>query len=238
MIAKAIDKILELYRPALVKAENGHEYSTVSIKRVDSTLRATPITVSTLSSVVDYIALCGDNLKDIPYYIHVVSPTRVELISALDEDRERETIIVAEAETPLIPFGRYLDNETMLITLQSVFVDDPDTDRAALLKFAGTVKSNTVRDYNDDGVTQQATIKHGVSSMAQAIVPSPCKLRPYRTFREIEQPASQFIFRMKDTGSGVESALIEADGGAWRIEAKETIRKYIADRIENCTVMA
>ena len=230
MIAKAIDKILGLAHPVVI-AVNGEHYSTIPLTRMHTDLRAEPLEVATLTSIVRYIKEFKETFKGTPLLIHVVSPTRVDLTSALDGDRKRETLMIAKAEVPTIPFGRYIDNEKMLITVQSMFIDDPETDRAAVLKFAGTVTTGSVKEYGDDGVTQTATIKQGVASKATAIVPSPCVLRPFRTFAEVEQPASKFIFRMRDDRDEVEAALFEADGGAWQNEARENIRRYLDNQV-------
>lgn len=61
-------------------------------------------------------------------------------------------------------------------------------DRDLILKFAGTVENGTIAQYGDDGVTQKATVKTGIASKGDAIVPNPVRLRPYRTFIEVEQP--------------------------------------------------
>lgn len=66
-----------------------------------------------------------------------------------------------------------------------------------------------------------------------AIVPNPVKLKPYRTFLEVDQPVSEFIFRMKqDKYDGVLCALFEADGGAWKMEATERIKKYLESELK------
>lgn len=112
-------------------------------------------------------------------------------------------------------------------------IDDTATDRALLLKFAGTVESGTLAEYGDDGVTQKATVKTGIASKGDAIVPNPVKLKPYRTFLEVDQPVSEFIFRMKqDKYDGVLCALFEADGGAWKMEATERIKKYLESELK------
>ena len=60
------------------------------------------------------------------------------------------------------------------------------------------------------------------------IVPSPCTLRPYRTFVEIDQPTSRFIFRMEQgREQTVNAAIIEADGGAWKLKAIQNIIDYL-----------
>ena len=58
------------------------------------------------------------------------------------------------------------------------------------------------------------------------------KLKPYRTFTEVEQPESDFIFRMKDMGS-VCCALFEADGGAWRNVAMHNIKAYLQEQLKH-----
>ena len=117
--------------------------------------------------------------------------------------------------------------------LQSVFQDGDDRD--LLLRFAGTVENGTVTQYGDDGVSQKATIKTGIASKGDALVPNPVKLRPFRTFLDVEQPESQFIFRMRDNEryGGVDCALYEADGGAWKIQAMKKIKDYLEYELSN-----
>ncbi|MEG2294316.1 MAG: hypothetical protein RR936_08180 [Carnobacterium sp.] len=49
-------------------------------------------------------------------------------------------------------------------------------------------------------------------------------MQPYRTFLEVPQPESAFIFRLDDEGR---CALFEADGGLWKNEAILNVRKYL-----------
>lgn len=236
MNAEAIEKIRSISQPVIVTVDQDR-FSTIPLKRIPKELNADPLEVSTLSSLVQYILQFKETYKPIPLLVHIVSHTRVELITALDRDRNRETLIVAKADTPRIPFDTFIDNEKMLIAVQSMFIDDPDTDRAAVLKFAGTVTNGSIKEYGDDGITQKATIKQGVASKAEAIVPSPCRLRPFRTFIEVRQPESQFIFRMRERGNDqIESALYEADGGAWKLEAKENIKNYLSIQLKDADV--
>lgn len=119
--------------------------------------------------------------------------------------------------------------------MQSKFIDTaPDaTDKELLLKFVGTVESGTVAEYGDDGISQKATVKTGIASKENVIVPSPVLLVPYRTFVEVEQPGSEFIFRVKDDKyDGVQCALFEADGGAWEIAAMDGIKTYLEEQLQ------
>lgn len=225
MIKKAIEYIVDLAKPN-TQTVNGHFYSDKSLYRISYNPKADPIEMNTLSSLVDYIKANIDEMEFAKMIIHVQSPTRIELYSALDEDRNRECLVRVNAQLPSFSFDRYTEHEAFCINLQSKFVDD--LDRALLLKFAGTVESGTVASYGDDGVSQKATVKTGIASKGEAIVPSPVKLKAYRTFVEVEQPTSEFIFRMKqDSRAGIECALFEADGGAWKIEAMKAIKAYL-----------
>lgn len=148
------------------------------------------------------------------------------LYSMLDLDRVREYMVEVHAQVPEFRYGRYMDHENFLIALQSKFI--PNDDRERLLRFTGTVENGTVAQYGDDGVTQKATIKTGIASKGEAIVPNPVRLRPFRTFIEVEQPESAFVFRMRQDGDdGVECAIFEADGGAWKNAAMKNIKEYL-----------
>lgn len=229
-LRNAMEYIAEQAAPHVVEI-NGDTYTDRRLTRVPQELRAEPIKMRTLTSLLDYICSDVDELDvSTKYMIHVVSPTRVELVSSLDSDRMRETLAVAEAEIPEFSYDTYMDHERFLIALQAKFL--PGEDRDLLLKFAGTVESGTVSQYGDDGVTQKATVKSGISSKTDAIVPNPVVLAPYRTFLEVEQPESSFIFRMKDNDrSGVSCALFEADGGAWGNEAMRDVAAYLIKQL-------
>lgn len=199
---------------------------------------AEPIEIGTLTGLVDYIKSNTDSMSE-SMIIEVSSPRSVKLYSGLNEQRRREKLIEVYAEVPEFPFGCFIDQERFCVGLQSKFIKN--TDRELLLKFAGTVESGTVAKYGDDGVSQKATVKSGLASKTEAIVPSPAKLIPYRTFPEAEQPASDFIFRMRENG-GVQCAIFEADGGAWKSEAMKNVKAYLekelADRSDQFTIIA
>ena len=87
----------------------------------------------------------------------------------------------------------------------------------------------------DDGVTQAVTVKKGIAAVENVTLPNPVTLRPYRTFTEVEQPASQFVFRAAE---GPEFMLVEADGGAWKHEAMQNIKKFMEFEVPGLAVIA
>lgn len=224
MTRDALQYVIGL-RTAEVLDINGGKYVDKDVHRVDKELRASAIQMNTLTSLVDYLKAGIDSMSD-KMLVQVASPTEVKLISMLDTDRKRECLVEVEAMIPAFEYGRYMSNESFIIALQSKFIDNAD--RALLLQFAGTVKDESIAQYGDDGVTQKATIKTGITSVGDAVVPNPVKLRPFRTFVEVVQPESAFVFRMKQAdGRGVECAIFEADGGAWKNTAMKSIKEHL-----------
>ncbi|MGL4571605.1 MAG: hypothetical protein ACRCVJ_11140 [Clostridium sp.] len=209
----------------IIKLDEG-TFTKVDLTRVRKPV-AKALTVSTLTGLVDYIKNNVDKIES-ELLIQVESHNRVKLYSPLDSDRNRELFIEAEAILPdNIYYDRFIDTERFNIMLQSSFVDIGD--KRALLQYTGLIQDEAVKSIGDDGVSQQVTVKTGVASVGQAVVPNPVNLAPFRTFPEVEQPLSKFIFRMKE---GPSAAIYEADGGAWRNKAIDNIKSYLVKQLE------
>lgn len=231
MIKNALQYIIGLAKPEIQNV-GGVSYSDKQLHRINPIPYANEIQLNTLSSLIDYIRSGVDSFGG-RMIIHVQSPVKVAMYSALDVERNREEIVTVNAQIPNFDFGRFMDHESFCIGVQSKFVNDTSTDKALLLKFAGTVEAGSVAEYGDDGISQKATVKTGIASKGDAIIPSPAILKPFRTFVEVDQPASSFIFRMKDSSvGGVQCALFEADGGAWKIDAMSSIKEYLAEALD------
>jgi len=113
------------------------------------------------------------------------------------------------------------------VALQTLFVETPE--RAQVLAIVGNLKEEQVRQSDDDGITQTVTGRAGIVLGKDVKIPNPVSLRPYRTFREVEQPESKFVLRLTQGKEGeLPCALFEADGGAWKLEAMLKIRTYLA----------
>ncbi len=101
-------------------------------------------------------------------------------------------------------------------------------DGKVLLKFVGNLKDESAQTMVDDGVSQVATARSGVASVGKVVVPNPISLRPYRTFLEVEQQESDFVFRMHE---GPKLALFSADGDAWRNTAIDLVAEYLSEKL-------
>lgn len=179
------------------------------------------LTVHSLSSVVQF---CQNELEDGKnHVVSVEGPGSVNIYSRLSLGlRQRETFLHAELLMLQFDFGRKNSLENFIISLQSQFVQDETT--ANILAFVGNITAEATQKNEDDGVTQVVTVKQGLVKVAEKSVPNPVILRPFRTFTEIEQPASRFVLRVDP---GPYCALYEADGGAWENTAVMNISEYL-----------
>lgn len=189
--------------------------------------RAEPLEVNSLSGLVDYMKSEFRSMEnDKKLLLHVESPTKVVIYSELDKDRKRESVIEATASLDSFPYGRWQDSEDFIINVLSLIQRDLDAD--AIRQCASQIRIEGGADLSDNGVSQTVTIKEG-ATLSKAEVPSPAELRPYRTFLEVDQPSSPFVFRINRRG---ECALFEADGGIWKHEAMENVSQYLANELK------
>ena len=144
-------------------------------------------------------------------------------------DRFKSSAIV-----PKFSFDNWYDQERFIIELQADF--EVTSDLEAILKVAGNVEAKTTANYGDDGVSQKTTIKQGIASKADVLVPNPVELVPYRTFLEVKQPASEFVFRIRDDHGEPVFKIVEAEGGLWRNEAMGNIKQYLIESLQDTSV--
>ena len=208
----------------------GKTYANRQLIWYDSPERAEPVRTSSLVSMVEYIARCSHEFPaDLKMLIHVVDPKTVRLISGLDKERKRECLFECRAETSEFSFEYWYDQERFLIELQANFQPNPDLN--LLLKFSGNVEKQNTQSYSDDGTTQVATARIGVASKSDVVVPNPVTLIPYRTFQEVDQPASQFVFRLGNKEEPT-FALFEAENNIWKNDAVSNIKLFFKESLD------
>ncbi len=216
----AIEKIEELCEPHLIE-RYGYEYSDKELKVVKKPTVST-IRLHTLAGLVDIIRKEYTNF-DGPVIVNADCEEYVRVYSAIDEDdRGREIPYDVTAELIEIPFNRRLDYETMMITLKSKFVETPEL--LELVKLLGTITEENSATASDDGFSQSVVVRKGIAMKEGKVVKPIVKLKPYRTFSEVDQPESEFLVRLSD---GAQVALYEADGGAWKLQARRNVAEYL-----------
>ncbi|MGV3085066.1 hypothetical protein [Enterococcus dispar] len=225
-IKDAIEYGVELARGQevihLVNDKNFVDTTKGRLEELEPIKYAKTLNVGTLTSLVKFLKEKFDEKEPAPLLIHVESPTKVSVKSRLNADRKRESIIEAFAELDNYPFGRFMDSEKFIINILSLFQRDENSE--IVRRVASSIRIEGGGDLQDDGVSQIVTAKVGAATTEKAEVPSPVELRPYRTFLEVEQPVSPFIFRINKDGF---CALFDADGGMWRYHAIQNILEYL-----------
>lgn len=195
-----------------------------------------PLELFTLQGLVDYI---NENTEgQIPsdgtrLILLVRSVDSVSLISQPTEhEKERYTIAHARSHAPDIPFERYMDAELFSTMLLSRFIE---TDaRNTLFSVVKSMTKKQTCNTTDDGVSQVITVEQGVSMASNVTFKNPVPLKPMRTFSEVDQPESNFTLRVNEDA---EAALFESDGGAWKVQAVENIKKFLCEKISNPNVV-
>lgn len=213
----------EAMQPKILEIE-GKTYCDKSLSRYHTFDKANEVRVSTLTAMIDYIKGKSEELRE-SMLIHIVSPTKVIFMSGLVDERVREILMISDAIVNEFQFDRYYDQERFLIELQSNFIRNDDLEK--IMKVAGNIQSGTTANYDDDGISQKTTIKSGIANNSDVIVPNPVRLRPYRTFNEVEQPESDYVFRIKDAGGEPSFKLIEAEGGIWKNITMKKIKEFL-----------
>lgn len=216
----AIEKIVELGAPNY-HVESGYTYTDKQLHVIEEP-RVPTLTFHTLDGLVnalraEYKKFYGSILID------VTDEENITVFSAISNiDRQREMPYKVRAEVVDIPFDRKLDYETMMITLKSKFVDTPEL--RDLVQLLGTITEENNAMLSDDGFTQTVVVRKGIALKDNKAVNPIVKLKPYRTFCEVEQPESEFLIRLSEGGY---VALYEADGGAWKLQARRNVADYL-----------
>ena len=220
-----IEKIESMAAPAVVETSKGI-FSKERLFRVEPKTVDT-LMLSTLSGLVAMVK--KESVKYIlPLYVRIVSPQKVDVFSGLiDCDEIRDFPFAAEAVLPEFHFDKYYTVESMIIALKSRF--EPTDDREYLVKLLGNITDSQSVQTKDDGITQSATVRSGIQLVDKQEIRPIVKLKPYRTFLEVEQPESDFLIRLKDG----QAALFEADGGAWRNQAMANIGDLLREMLKD-----
>ena len=218
-IAYIAELAVEAEKPEQIEI-NGRTYCTKNLTRYDRPDMAEPIKATTLTSLIEYIKESREELRD-RMIIQVVSPTKVLLYSGLLAERNRETLFEVNALLPRFRYGEDYEQEAFLISMQSCFKASDDRETVTL--FAGNIVN-----------TQEPAMKTGITTKENVLVPNPVHLIPYRTFLEVEQPGSDFVFRVSEGRGGAPVfKLVAADGGVWESQALENVRSYLVEALKD-----
>ena len=219
-----IEKIEDMTGPKVIETVQG-TFSDKHLYRIENELADT-IVLSSLSGLAEMIKQ-EMNEYNLPLFVRATSAERVHVFGAIRDDMQRERPFTAEAKFIGFDFNEYISIENMIICLKSRFA--PTEDRDYLVQLLGNITDQQSVQTNDDGITQSATVKSGIQLVGEQRIKPIVTLKPYRTFLEVEQPASDFLIRLKDG----RAALFEADGGAWEREAVKNVADKLRELLED-----
>jgi hypothetical protein len=233
MDAPTIQKIVELAAPTKFELD-GLAYTDKRLTLVKPPV-AEAFSVGTLDGFVNMLEAGIDSFDAKDFVIHVVDHEEVRLSKReADVYGDRIAALVAKPTEGITDFPYFNDwggQEDFIIGLQSHFQDSEDLKK--LLDLASHIDLKESVKLADTGVSQEVTAQKGVAFREQVEVKARLSLKPFRTFRELDQPASDFIFRVKNGGG---FALFEADGGAWKIAAINAIAAWLGNRLHTSEV--
>jgi len=244
MEAATVDKIVALQKqiPEVVTAA-GQTFLTHDLHRVmEFDPRPEAFKLSTLTGLRDYLKANVENVALDKVIVHVNDYTSVTVETAYEGETKKRTYVLGvklDQNLKTFQFGQWMSTDDFILAARTLFHGNGAMDE--LVKYASLVSVEDGTTLEDNGVSTTMRIKKSVTSGVTNEVTSTgfYTLIPFRTFREIEQIESLFLFRMKIVeGKGAQVALFEADGGSWRLEAVNRIKAWITREVPTVTVIA
>lgn len=183
-----------------------------------------------LNGFIEYvkhmIANHNDTERPLPVII-LITENGVRAKTGLINGLERDTIAEAMPSSIYVNYGRYNSLEETIIALQTKFIKTEVVDKL-LETLKCMVIDNTV-SVEDDGVSQRVTVANGAGIRSEIKLSPIVRLKPYTTFRELDQPDRLFLLRVNKSG---DIALFEADGDCYKQTIIDITRNYLISAFE------
>lgn len=233
-VSKIEDLVRQGVNPESRRFSVGHKEMIITphgdIRRLDDAPTFPSIGLNTLTGMVDYIKANKDNLEIHTMMLRIDSYARVMLIGPAEgPDLDRQKVATAEFdEKNTFRFDRFLTQDEFIIGLRTLFVESEMLDE--VVKFVSNLAVQNSVDILDDGTSMSVQMKKGIRGGAteREVVKARVKLRPARTFHEIDPVESEFIVRLKAHEDQIPMIkLVEADAGAWQLKTVEAVQDYL-----------
>ena len=243
MIAEALEFLTNLRDQRPITATVGGVNYRVSADRTLGEPIAPPakptLKLVTLTGFVDAYKAAIDSFPS-KVAVRVRDHLSVDLVS-LEADPVGGRHVWLTATCPEVnpfPFDTYQVPEMFLINLQSGFL--PTDNVVALQVLASTLTNEGASiGTQDDGLSQTVTTKQGSVARAEVKLPPRIQLLAYRTFREIDPIASEFMLRLKgQAGQLPNIALLQIDGGRWKLSTMQVVALWLRKQLPDATVIA
>ena len=165
---------------------------------------------------------------DAPLYITIPDHMTVRCFGQPDAETQYFRQVYYEAKATDVPgwdSRQELGFEEAQIAMRTRFQETPDT--AYLQKLLSEITCGAKVTMNDNGIATSVVTQKGVALQSNEAIRPIVKLRPYRTFQEVDQPESPFLIRINER----RILFIEADGGMWKLKARETVKEFLSDKL-------
>ena len=227
MLKAMIEKIEKMAGPKVYHIGQ-EDFASASLVRIDPKKDfPKSITLTGLDSVCKMVRNeANDLFSGDQILIQVEDYRKVRVFTTLDGEMDRCWLYECEADTPRVKTGTFMSHEEAVIQLRSLYIPNADTEY--LLKLLSSVSKESKVSSNDNGVSQTVEARTGVALTTNVDVRPYVNLKPFRTFLEVQQPESMFLLRLDNDGK---IALIEADGGVWKLEATRNIAAYFEEKL-------
>ena len=233
MLKEAIEKISEMSAP-LIWTENGHTFACYPDGVKELRPEMDEIEGTQVNSLDALVHLIRENDAPVPHlFVSVSRYNEVLAYGHLDPDSRwtrkklyRASVIDVPGWEPKMEMG--FDEAT--VALLTRFQEGGD--REYVLRLLSQITTGAKVTYSDNGIASTMVMTKGASLAENVTIKPIVKLRPYRTFQEVEQPEGLFLIRIRERGI----AFIEADGGMWKLAARNTIKAYLEAELKDCPV--
>jgi len=230
VLKEFIEHIQETTQP-LIREVGGSTFAISATGRAEE-IRPTidhpdTLTLNSLDALVKLVKTEAAHMEK-SLYITVPDHLTVRCFGQSNADRRYFRQLYYEATATDVPGwdeNVQLGFEEAQIALRTRFQETPDTVYA--MKLLSDICCGAKVVYNDNGIATTVTTQKGVALQSNAQVRPIITLKPYRTFQEVEQPQSIFLIRVNERGI----SFTEADGGMWKLKARETIKAFLEERL-------
>lgn len=226
MIKAAIEKIQEMAKPNVQMIDgrafffHGDEHEEV----VPEVLAPGILTLNSLDAMTKMVKTEAVKKWKAPFYIQIPSPLRVCCFAQPEGEEKRFVRLnfydAVATDIPGWKASEQMNFEEAMIALRTRFQHTDDTTYA--LKLLSDITTGSKVTYNDNGIATSVVTRKGIDLQSNAAIRPIVSLKPYRTFQEVDQPASDFLIRINERGI----LFTEADGGMWKLKARNTIKEY------------
>ncbi len=227
MLKAAIEKIESMAHPIIHEVE-GRIFATDSNGTEEIRPELDICRTLQLNSLDALIQMIKTSDAPFPLYITVPSYDRIVTFTHPDSafrNQRLEPYVVKATDVPGWESSVQMGFEEAMIALRTRFQESIDSDYA--LKLLSDITTGSKVTYNDNGVATSIVTQKGVALQSNQAIRPIIKLRPYRTFQEVEQPESQFLIRVNERGI----KFVEADGGMWKLTARKTVKAYLEEAL-------